>query len=515
MMAGKASKKFDLGELTRALAGPVSESDTMRREQIEYIDIDRIDSDPENFYSLSGIDALAADIETIGLQQPLRVRPGENGHVVIVSGHRRCAAMRMLVESGREDLREIPCILERGDVSPALQELRLIYANAHTRALTSAEVSQQAERVERLLYQLKEEGYEFPGRMRDHVAEACQVSKTKLARLKVIREQLAPDIKKPYWDGPKEKCLSEASAYALARLPADIQRQVVDAYRKESSGNHGLMYLREGMVNKVAEQIKRIDNLPRCMIDGGECIHKDVKCSHGIRILAKSEWTYVPCGNSCCEECRNLESCKDVCPRMKEKQQQLKAASRDASRAEKLEREERERPGRERVQAIWSRFGLLRNRAGLEPKAYLNKINCPYMGLREPMEAYEKGAAKLSPESDLPFGYHVTLTDVSRWSAAADALGCSVDYLMMRTDDPRPAAAQPPGQMVLAAWMPGALTPPEPCDVVADLQLADLMQIRKLLHWDGSAFRFRRGGEKVEVDVIRWLRLPETEEEND
>ena len=67
MMAGKASKKFDLGELTRALAGPVSESDTMRREQIEYIDIDRIDSDPENFYSLSGIDALAADIETIGL----------------------------------------------------------------------------------------------------------------------------------------------------------------------------------------------------------------------------------------------------------------------------------------------------------------------------------------------------------------------------------------------------------------------------------------------------------------
>ena len=69
--------------------------------------------------------------------------------------------------------------------------------------------------------------------------------------------------------------------------------------------------------------------------------------------------------------------------------------------------------------------------------------------------------------------------------------------------------------MVLAAWMPGALTPPEPCDVVADLQLADRMKTRKLLHWDGSAFLFRRGGEKVEVDVIRWLRLPETEEEND
>ena len=95
------------------------------------------------------------------------------------------------------------------------------------------------------------------------------------------------------------------------------------------------------------------------------------------------------------------------------------------------------------------------------------------------------------------------------------ALGCTTDYLYGLTDDPRPAASQQEGQMVLAAWMPGALTPPEPCDVVADLQLADLMQIRKLLHWDGSAFLFRRGGEKVEVDVIRWLRLPETEEEND
>ena len=30
MMAGKASKKFDLGELGKALAGPVSESDTMQ-----------------------------------------------------------------------------------------------------------------------------------------------------------------------------------------------------------------------------------------------------------------------------------------------------------------------------------------------------------------------------------------------------------------------------------------------------------------------------------------------------
>ena len=39
-----------------------------------------------------------------------------------------------------------------------MSELRLIMANSDTRQLTSAEISQQAERVEMLLYQLKEEG---------------------------------------------------------------------------------------------------------------------------------------------------------------------------------------------------------------------------------------------------------------------------------------------------------------------------------------------------------------------
>ena len=82
--------------------------------------------------------------------------------------------------------------MERDEASQELRELRLILANSSTRVLSPAEVSKQAQRVELLLYQLKEQGYEFPGRMRDQVAAACQVSAPKLARLKVIRERLIP-----------------------------------------------------------------------------------------------------------------------------------------------------------------------------------------------------------------------------------------------------------------------------------------------------------------------------------
>ena len=76
-----------------------------------------------------------------------------------------------------------------------MAELQLILANSTARVLSNAEISKQAERMEVLLYQLKEEGYEFPGRMRDQVAAACRVSAPKLARLKVIRERLkAPEF---------------------------------------------------------------------------------------------------------------------------------------------------------------------------------------------------------------------------------------------------------------------------------------------------------------------------------
>ena len=103
-----------------------------------------------------------------------------------------------------------------------MAELQLILANSTARVLSNAEISKQAERMEVLLYQLKEEGYEFPGRMRDQVAAACQVSAPKLARLKVIREKLkAPEFLLLF----EKDRLAEQAAYTIARLPEEFQRR--------------------------------------------------------------------------------------------------------------------------------------------------------------------------------------------------------------------------------------------------------------------------------------------------
>ena len=516
------AKKFEMGDYLKTLAQPVSNSDT-GREQIEYIDVDLLDKDQNNFYQLSDLDALADNIATVGLQQPIRVRDGENGHVVIVSGHRRTAAIRKLVEEGRTDLREVPCIRERGEASPALQELRLIYANSATRDLSSAEISQQAEKVRELLYQLKEEGYEFPGRMRDHVAEACKISKSKLARLDVIRKGLASDIRKAYWDGPQSKSLSEDAAYTLARLPVDVQRQVVDAYRCQEQDRNGLKYLYAGTVESVTKAVRKINaSKPLCPA-GGACSHKDAQVSHAIKVKVKSSWSDCGCEYGCCAKCSSLQSCKTVCPNLIGKQKELKAAAKAERQQAAAEKEARERPAVERIGSIWRRFGSLRAQAGLTPKQYFKLLDCEWSGLSNKAESYESGADKMTPETELPFGYNVHLSDINRWLAAADALGCSVDYLMMRTNEPRMAddvAAEPrtcAGQTSLAAWMPGGTTPAEPCDVVAEFDLSGDGELtsRSLCRWDGEAFRFGKSRDKIEVRVVRWLALPEVEERSD
>lgn len=215
-------KGFDLGSFL-AQQETVSKLDTSAgRERYERIDIDLLDPDPENFYSMEGLEELAENILLRGLLQPIRVKPGEvPGRFTVMAGHRRRAALRLLVDGGHEEFRLVPCIRDGGG-SDTLQELKLIYANSDNRDLTDAELGKQALKVEMLLYRLQEEGYQFSGRMRDRVAEICKISAPKLARLKVIREGLIP----AYMELFDKDTLPEQTAYALARLPGEFQERL-------------------------------------------------------------------------------------------------------------------------------------------------------------------------------------------------------------------------------------------------------------------------------------------------
>lgn len=441
---------FDLGKALQS----VSELDT-GREQIEYIHLDLIDSDPNNFYQLSDIDNLAANIELCGLQQPIRVRPiPDTDRYMIVSGHRRRAAIELLAKDNPEKWDEVACIVSRDVVSPALQQLQLIFANSNTRKMSDAETSEQAEQTEKLLYQLKEEeGYEFPGRMRDHVAQIVGVSKSKLARLKVIRERLDDGWQPAFKKGK----LNESVAYELAQMPKADQAIILQA-----RGDNG--YLDAKYIKAFRERFVKIDAVTCNGIHKGEICHNTERKK--IAVASESPWGNFYC-DKCCNKCPNLASCKYVCPALATKAAQLRADKRAARKKEIAAEREAERPKAERVSAIWHRFGLERSISGKSVKDVKDAMG-DYCFNDDPQKygAYESGAKSVTPSTKLPYGMY--LYDAARLIDVADLFGCSVDYLLCRTDIKEMATEAVPESdreekepaFIMGAWYPASVEPP-------------------------------------------------------
>lgn len=404
------------------------------KEQLEYIQLEKLDQDPNNFYSLEGIDELAGNIELIGLQQPLRVRAESDGRYTIVSGHRRRAAIMLIQDGGSEQFKDgIPCIVERGEESAAMRELRLIYANASTRVMSPAEISKQAERVEMLLYQLKEEGViEFPGRMRDHVAEACRISKTKLARLHAIRKNLAPDLLAWFDKGS----LNETISYELQKLPMSAQEEIAASVKRSGSPDFINVYGAEHCAKNADKFMEK-----RSCPNGGECDHHEKRFVQALR----ASMTWERCNGGCCLKCGHYsESCPHACSHVKAKQKMI-AEERKVERETEKEKEakrqaERDKKILESLQAQAQRVLPLIRAKGLKND---DKLPCDYYGTRNKVSIYEKLAVG-DLNGDHWYDDRLIPTTAENLKEMAGMLDCSVDYLLGLTEDPSPAAKNKP-----------------------------------------------------------------------
>lgn len=418
-------EKFDLGKF---LAESGVNVDTGKRQQLEHISIDRIVPDPENFYELSGIGELAANIALCGLQQPLLVRPmpGGESKVIIISGHRRHAALKLLIEQdGREELRDVPCIVERGEENPKLTQLKLIYANASTRVLTSAEQAKQAEQVEKLLYELQESGMEFPGRMRDHVAQACKISTGKLARLKIIRSKLIPQFMR-LWETDE---LREAVAYTLAGLPPVRQKAIWGAQTKEGKQKFPCT---DGWVQNIAREMDKVESVCKstsCMVNYiGHCDHVHVRLNHAANL---SQYSGMSCRGCCCT-CTWLLSCRYSCEYAERDKQLLRNDAKAKKDAEKAEQKAKEAPKRAMLEDVYRRVGELRNAQGITAEEFTRvSQGYAYAAHVEKLPLLEQGQ-KIQLTDRMPGG--IWPDDAQKLIAVADLLGCSIDYLLGRDE---------------------------------------------------------------------------------
>ena len=477
---------FDITSVLQSVSGP----DT---EQIEYIDLDRIDPDPENFYLPTALDELAANIELIGLQQPLRVRPGtEAGRYTIVSGHRRRAAIMMIRDGGSDQFsRGVPCIVEYGDASETMRKLRLIYANASTRVMTAAEISKQAEETEMLLYRLKEEGVEFPGRMRDHVAEACRVSKSKLARLHAIRHKLDPGLLS-YFDRGE---LNEEAAYQLSRLPEHIQAEA--AARLENGKQKKLPIA--NVVEKVNRNLEKYQAEMPCRSHAGgpDCHHKDEKILRSI--FAPYDWQVCDAG-ACCRDCYHWKDCSRACQECKDRRK----LEKDVEAEKEAEREKDRKRTQEVRRTIYRkscrRLLPLIEAAGLKDDEELPRFKWAAAGQK--ISKIREWAAGDFGDAYLNDDWGIVPDQAAALENWADRLGCTTDFLLERTDDPKPAAA--------AKWSTG--TPAEPGEFVircgAPKEETPGSFMKTIQKWNGESWVDARGV-PLRLNVYGWIRLPE------
>jgi parB protein len=480
-----ARRDVDVFALLDGQLSKVSDSDTNGREQIQYIDLELLDADEANFYSIKGIHALAANIELCGLQQPLRVRPAENGRYKVVSGHRRRAALKSLAAENPEKWRQAACIVEHGDESPAMRELRLILANSDTRQLTPAEISKQAERVERLLYQLKEEGVVFPGRMRDQVAAACKVSATKLGVLKVIRENLVPSYLELFNAGK----LPESSAYALARMPDGLQEDIFAAC-KEKLNSCALDQYRK----QVQEGLPKQKEPLRCPDSQKPCTHYAAFLRHDCN----NAWDQCY-GAICCMECdramREWSPCASACSKAKAAKSAKLAAKKQKEEKRKEKEAAKNQIASEPVAAFWRRIqdaakGELSDR---ELISLTNGASYYHDDIRHMMD----GTFKATEYND----GHCTYPTVDHFRKFCLDHQVSADALLEL-----PAADQPEGQLTIAGWMPGGTDPAEPGDFAVLVDFGGGYFVHEFYSWNGTEWIFS-GGEAEDLPSW-WMRLP-------
>ena len=478
---------FDLS----AMLGNVSKLNIMPgQEQIEYIPFEKILPDTNNGYSMDGVEDLARNIELVGLQQPLRLYPAENDCYMINSGHRRRAAVELLIKDGSTMFDNgVPSIIDRAEDSPAVREFKLIAANMDNRKLTDADLSQQWERLQDVLRRLEDEGFKITGRARDWVAELSGVSRSKIARLQAIRNNLAPSILSEF-DAAK---VNTAVAYELQKLPQDFQLRLFKVVPVLNM--HDVERAREWY-----EQGQRWEPDLKCP-DGKPCKRGDTFLRHDID---HPSW---PCfGKRCCMKCsRGLDE-YSPCDRKCSKCEAARKEKRDKRKEAEEQRAAREQEKLKKQIAVSAKRIVKAADAAKLPD------NLSIRTSRYYNNSYPLGQIRKMAQGVFPPGFHAYSDPFTPQAMAENIqklcveLQCSADYLLGRTDELSPAPIapeetpkveaipEPPPATVLAPWSNLDSSPlPDDGDVVIALYrpMKDAKLEAKIAEYQEGIFRSR------------------------
>lgn len=234
--------------------------DNRPRVEQRWVWLNQLEPDEFNgeIYSIAGIEALADDIKLNGLLQFPLVRYMPGGKYMIISGHRRVAAIRLLAKEDPEQWKMIPVILDP-DKDDTSAHIKLISANAVNRELSQGEIMKQTLKMYSLLTEQKKKE-NLPGRVRDMVAKKLNMSAGAVGEYMTIEQNLIFYLKQDFLKGE----LSKAVAVELSKLTTADQMNWLDRIRMgEKVTADAVKQFRQQAEAKVPDKATKVpDNAP-------------------------------------------------------------------------------------------------------------------------------------------------------------------------------------------------------------------------------------------------------------
>lgn len=193
-----------------------------------------------NFYKVADIEELAGDILIHGLKQNLELvyEPCEVGEYRIIAGERRWEALKLLVKKGYKEFEIATCKLTTPQDADE-EQVEIISANAY-RTKSIADTIEEEQRLKTSLERMRAAGKQIKGydlnsgRLRDVIASMLRMSKTKVAQIESVSNNLIPEFKEEL---NKER-LTFSAAYELSGMTEEEQREALAAYEETGELTH-------------------------------------------------------------------------------------------------------------------------------------------------------------------------------------------------------------------------------------------------------------------------------------
>jgi ParB family chromosome partitioning protein len=251
-----------------------------------------------NFYSVADIEELAGDILLSGLKQNLELvyAPCEKGEYRIVAGERRWEALKYLVSKGYKDF-ELATSKLTTPQDDDEEQVEIIIANSY-RSKTISDMIEEETRLKASLERMKAagkkiKGYDLQsGRLRDVISSMLHVSKTKIAQIEAINNNLIPEWKEEL----KKERLTFSAAYELSGMTEDEQRETLGKFSETGELTH--KEVKDMKEAKAAgEQVSESDTAENGMNPPEATAGDDYETPHpeGITSLCYSCTEYETC----------------------------------------------------------------------------------------------------------------------------------------------------------------------------------------------------------------------------